>query len=753
MKKPRISLRLVAFLAFVAIVIAAPPVIKATSPAPPGVRIVLWHSQRGREKDVLEALLREFNEAHKGRVVVEPLGVPDGTFKDKLLRTVPRGAGPDVFIRPHNELGELVRDGVARPLEPASVESSSAFLSGLDQAVELGGKRYGVPLTFKGLMLFYNKKLMPRGPPATAEELFAAKSTLPAGVFPLAYDATSFFFQSPFFLAGGGVVFENVDGPFAVFSGKGGETFRLPGELRKQGVMPPEPSYNEAVRLFEAGEAATIIIGPWYTPEGPIAQAKDWDIAPLPSYQGRPMGSYVTVDAAFVASSSLHLTEAEELAAFLGSDRAADQRFAALALPPVRASAYEPAGLVGAAAADSFPAKLARIQRLAIERGAVTPSSTRMAAVWRPAEDVLRASIAGRDVDEALSSARTTLERVDTKTPRTHSPAPAGILLAVVLTLATLMLVRQARVEARSPEATRAKLIGSWGRVALGYLAPGVTATLVLVLVPMLVAMGMSLFEYDGGSFVFVGLDNFRDILLPSLQRAFEARSFYFALGVTILWTLVNVVLHVTLGVALALMLRPAWVRLRALQRIVLVLPWAIPNYITALVWKGMFNAQVGAINALLEPFGFKNFAWFDRFYTAFFANVVTNTWLGFPFMMVVTLGAMTAIPKELEEAATLDGASRLDRLRHIVLPHVKPALVPSIILGSVWTFNMFNVVYLVSGGEPGSQTDILVSEAYRWAFERGQRFGYAAAYSVLIFAFLLIYGRVTRRVTGDEDP
>ncbi len=120
--------------------------------------------------------------------------------------------------------------------------------------------------------------------------------------------------------------------------------------------------------------------------------------------------------------------------------------------------------------------------------------------------------------------------------------------------------------------------------------------------------------------------------------------------------------------------------------------------------------------------------------------------------MMVVTLGALTSLPKEIEEAATLDGASRWQRLVHIVLPHVRPALVPAIVLGSVWTFNMFNVVYLVSGGEPGSQTDILVSEAYRWAFERGQRYGYAAAYSVLIFFFLVLYSRLTKRVTSEEE-
>jgi arabinogalactan oligomer/maltooligosaccharide transport system permease protein len=103
----------------------------------------------------------------------------------------------------------------------------------------------------------------------------------------------------------------------------------------------------------------------------------------------------------------------------------------------------------------------------------------------------------------------------------------------------------------------------------------------------------------------------------------------------------------------------------------------------------------------------------------------------------VVTLGALARIPREIEEAAELDGASRWQRLRHVVLPLLWPALLPSVLLGAVWTFNMFNVVFLVSGGEPDGQTDILVSEAYRWAFTREARYGYAAAYSVLIFVLL----------------
>ncbi len=721
------------------------PLVSASHEAPQGIRIVLWHSQRGTEQAVLEKLLRRFNEAHTGAIYVEPLAVPDASFKDKLLRTVPRGGGPDLFIRPHNELGELLRDKVARPLgEGALPYSDEEYLPGLVAGLSRDEKRYGAPLTFKGLIVFYNTKLLPEAP-RSLDELEALRPALPSGSFPLAYDATSLFFHSPFFLAAGGKALSGEGEQFSLFDEPGASSFRLPGELRAREILPPEPSYNEMVRLFEDGKVAAIINGPWYTPKGAIGEAASWDVGPIFSMNGKRAGSFVTVEAVFVSASTRNAVAAEELLGFLAGPEGQAARRSELSLPHVRRDAFDVAGAL------SLAEKIERAQRSALEQGVVTPSSVRMGSVWRPAEDVLRTSISRGDVDEALEKARYTLERVDAGPPKKQSTSLLGVLLAAALIGGTILLVRQVRLDTAAPEAMRARLLGSWGKSAFGFLAPGLISTAVLVLAPMIAGALMSLFEYQNGSFEFVGLTNFREILFPPLEHAFEARSFYFALAVTVLWTVLNVVLHLTLGVMMALLLRPAWIRLRSVYRIVLVLPWAIPNYITALMWKGMFNAQVGAINALLKPFGFEGFAWFDSFHTAFFANLVTNTWLGFPFMMVVTLGALSSLPKEVEEAATLDGASRWQRLRHVIFPHIRPALIPSVILGSVWTFNMFNVVYLVSGGEPGSKTDILISEAYRWAFERGQRYGYAAAYSVLIFAFLVIYGRATSRAGEDR--
>jgi len=217
-------------------------------------------------------------------------------------------------------------------------------------------------------------------------------------------------------------------------------------------------------------------------------------------------------------------------------------------------------------------------------------------------------------------------------------------------------------------------------------------------------------------------------------------------LCVTVLWTVLNLALHVAIGVFLALLLNRPTLRLKGMYRVLLILPWAVPSYVTALSWKGMFHRQFGAVNALLTALGAEPVSFFAHFSTAFTANLVTNVWLGFPFMMVVTLGALSSIPKDLYEAAAVDGATKKQQFWRITAPLLVPALAPAVAMSAVWTFNMFNVVFLVSGGEPDGSTEILVSDAYRWAFTRSNQYGYAAAYAVLIFLLLVLFSKAAAR-------
>jgi arabinogalactan oligomer/maltooligosaccharide transport system permease protein len=253
---------------------------------------------------------------------------------------------------------------------------------------------------------------------------------------------------------------------------------------------------------------------------------------------------------------------------------------------------------------------------------------------------------------------------------------------------------------------------------------------------------------------IWIGLENYIDVLTDfevfkttAEGRVFDYSNFYWTLGFTVVWTVSNVAVGVSLGLLLALILNTRGLTLRPMYRVLLILPWAMPNYITALIWRGMFHSQFGVINQVIQMFGGEAMSWFDTPYTAFITVLSTNGWLSFPFMMVISLGALQSIPADLYEAARVDGATRWQQFRTITLPSLKPALVPAVILSVIWTFNQFNVIYLVSAGEPGGSTEILITQAYKLAFEQ-YRYGYAAAYSVVIFLILLVYGVWQNRVT-----
>ncbi|MBM3324051.1 MAG: sugar ABC transporter permease, partial [Calditrichaeota bacterium] len=151
---------------------------------------------------------------------------------------------------------------------------------------------------------------------------------------------------------------------------------------------------------------------------------------------------------------------------------------------------------------------------------------------------------------------------------------------------------------------------------------------------------------------------------------------------------------------------------------------------------------EYGAVNLILtKAFHQTPIQWLNDPIGTFAACIITNVWLGFPFMMVVALGALQSIPKELYEAADIDGASAWRKLRTITLPLIRPVMIPAVTLGLVWTFNKLDIVWLVSnGGEPADSTHILVSFVYKAAFVL-YRYGYAAALSMVIFVILLVFG------------
>ena len=301
-------------------------------------------------------------------------------------------------------------------------------------------------------------------------------------------------------------------------------------------------------------------------------------------------------------------------------------------------------------------------------------------------------------------------------------------------------------------------------RVAYAYTLPASLGMLVLVFFPFFYGIALSftnanIYNTDKSIFeTFVGLQNYIDIITDfhvahrtAEGLVWDYHNFYYTFLFTVIWTVCNVAIGVSLGLLLALILNLRGFALKPIYRVLLILPWATPNYITSLIFKGMFHSQFGVINQILEMLGGHAVAWFNRPFTSFLAVLTTNGWLSFPFMMVISLGALQSIPADLYEAARVDGASRWQQFRSITLPSLKPALVPAIILSVIWTFNQLNVIYLVSAGEPGGSTEILITQSYKLAFEQ-YRYGYAAAYSTIIFLILLAYGTWQNKVTGATE-
>ena len=509
--------------------------------------------------------------------------------------------------------------------------------------------------------------------------------------------------------------------------------------LQDRRFMPQEISGALVKSLFNDGRAAMVISGPWFTWE--IDPGVHYAIAPLPVVTRRPACRWrpswasrrrssasrtAQPDAAQALAQFLSLGEATILRATLGRQIPAD------------------AGRLRTTAVRDGPRCIASFRAVA-ERATPTPNTLEMARVWEPMKLALRAVLQGGVVSERRGRAgRSPYRALNREAPAPRCPVPwtSRWCSGVVVLGGGGRCARRGRAVLRAPLPR--------GGAALAYVGAGGGGAVRAGGDPLRGrALALASSTTTRATTRFVGLANFVDILASRGYRVTEPLSFYFTLVVTVVWTLVNVVLHVSIGLALALLLKDPLLKLRGVYRVLLIVPWAVPNYITALMWKGMFHRQFGAINAMLVALGIEPVSWFTRFSTSFAANLVTNTWLGFPFMMVVSLGALQSIPQDLYEAAEVDGASKWAQFRRITLPLLKPGAAAGGHPGQ--RLDLQHVQHhlpRVSGGEPGGATDILVTEAYRWAFERNEQYGFAAAYSVLIFFVLLGWSKLTKRLS-----
>ena len=278
-------------------------------------------------------------------------------------------------------------------------------------------------------------------------------------------------------------------------------------------------------------------------------------------------------------------------------------------------------------------------------------------------------------------------------------------------------------------------------------ITPGFILLVFVVVFPIIFGFSIAFTNYDlyhtppAKLVDWVGLKNFFNIFRLDLWRS----TFFDVLQWTVIWTLIATTLQCSVGVLLAILVNQKDLRFKPLIRTILILPWAVPGFVTILVFAGMFNETFGVINnGILASLGIDPKQWMtDPFWTKT-ALILMQTWLGFPFVFAMTTGVLQAIPDDLYEAATIDGASTWHKLTTITLPLVLYSIAPIIITQYTFNFNNFNIIYLFNNGGPaviGSNaggTDILVSWIYKLTMSSSQ---YAIAASITILLSIFVVG------------
>ncbi|MDO5065087.1 MAG: sugar ABC transporter permease [Actinomyces bowdenii] len=290
---------------------------------------------------------------------------------------------------------------------------------------------------------------------------------------------------------------------------------------------------------------------------------------------------------------------------------------------------------------------------------------------------------------------------------------------------------------------TRIKRI-NWSGIC--FVAPSIIVVLALLIYPVLSSVWYSFTDKHllRQSYEVIGLENYTELLV--------SKDYWNAFGVSIKWTAASIVGQLLIGMALALALDRI-PRGSGVLRTLLIVPWAFPAIITAFAWKWILNDVYGFLPNLLSSTGLtsSNIALLGKPETTFWVVLAINIWFGAPMFMVNILSALKTIPQEQYEAAMVDGASGLQRFRFITLTHIREVIGLLVILRTIWVFNNFDLLFLLTGGGPGERTTTLPIFAYQAGWSLRQ-LGVASTVTVLLLVFLLLLAMVAFRVLRHWD-
>jgi len=283
------------------------------------------------------------------------------------------------------------------------------------------------------------------------------------------------------------------------------------------------------------------------------------------------------------------------------------------------------------------------------------------------------------------------------------------------------------------------------------YSLPSLLLIGVIVVFPILYTGYISLTNmnlYHWTNYELIGLENYRRALFK-LDSGFLD-----ALGTTLLWTAVNMVLQVTAAYFIALALNAEGLKARRIYKTLLMFPWAMPAYVSILVWRvGMYNTEFGLLNKLLVALGGTKMDFLSKNVPAFLACLMLNLWMALPFMIVMMDGALQSIDKSLYESALLDGAGFIARNIYITSPSIKKIMAPAVVMTTFTTFKQFDIIYLLTmqkGSLSGATLQTVITYAHNNAFV-SSNYGLSSAVSIVIFVIIMLFSLWTNRSVKEE--
>ena len=294
----------------------------------------------------------------------------------------------------------------------------------------------------------------------------------------------------------------------------------------------------------------------------------------------------------------------------------------------------------------------------------------------------------------------------------------------------------------------KAKFLTRKKLVFLAFVLPGALYMTVMILLPIgynivISFKDVNLMNFARGGSIFVGLDTFGEV--------FSEKLLYTAIGNTLVFTFYCLLFQFPIGLLLAMFFARKFPGAGALRGIN-VIGWMIPMVAVAGIFKYMFNSDIGIVNRTLEWLGIihQPIEWLAYGNSAMTAVVISNIWKGVPFNMILLATALTTLPTDVYESASIDGANSFQRFFYITIPLLKPAMVSVLTLGFIYTFKVFDLVYVMTGGGPGSITEMLSTLAYRYSFTE-YNFSRGAAVANVLFVLLMLVGSVYIRITNRE--